>query len=101
MKYCCECGKKLRCFEGYIHPILGKKNLVCYKCLNHINISMEFYKNCLFNGRQDHKKECYFWDSKKKKCRNEKYFKDFNRTGTVAFKKILLPPQERTNLLLF
>ena len=74
MKYCYECGKKLRFFEGCIHPTLGKKYLVCYKCFNFISISVEFYKKCLFEGRQNHKKECYFWDSKKNKCRNEKYF---------------------------
>jgi len=84
MKNCSECGKKLRFFEGYIHPILGKKYLICKKCLDFINRSMGFYKKCLFEGRQNHKKECYFWDARKKKCKNEKYFKKFNRITKIC-----------------
>jgi len=84
MRNCCECGKKLRFFQGYKHPVLGKKNLVCFDCFNYINKSMEFYKNCLLKGRQNHKNECYFWDSKNKKCKNEKYFKDFEKKGSIT-----------------
>ncbi|GAI81199.1 unnamed protein product [marine sediment metagenome] len=41
--------------------------------------SLEFYNKCLFEGRENHKKECYFWDSEKNRCRNEEYFKNINK----------------------
>ena len=85
MKYCCECGKELQFYEGYIHPIHGKKNLVCYKCFNYITVSLDFYQNCLSKGRQNHKNECYFWDSKQKKCKNENYFKIFKKNSLTIF----------------
>jgi hypothetical protein len=81
MKICSECGKKLRFFEGFIHPALGKNYLVCYKCYDYINKGMEFYRECLLEGRHNHKKECYFWDNKKRRCKNEQYFKNFTKKG--------------------
>ncbi len=75
MGNCSECGKKLRFFEGYIHPLRGKKYLVCRACFDTITKGIAFYKNCLFKGRENHKKECYFWDTQTKKCRNEAYLK--------------------------
>lgn len=79
MKSCSECGKKLRFWEGYIHPIQGRNYLVCSNCFDYINTGKKFYQKCLFEGRKNHKSECYFWDSKKKKCKNEKYFKDMDK----------------------
>jgi hypothetical protein len=76
MVNCCECGKKLRFFDGYRHPIQGKKTLICKNCFEKISKSIEFYNICLFEGRQNHKNECYFWDVEKKKCKNENYFKN-------------------------
>ena len=76
MRNCSECGKKLRFWEAYKHPLRGEKYLICNDCLSFINKSINFYKKCLFEGRQSHKKECYFWDSKIKKCKNEKSFKN-------------------------
>lgn len=76
MRNCSECGKKLRFWEAYKHPFQGEKYLLCFDCFNFINKSMKFYKKCLFEGRQNHKKECYFWDPKIKKCKNEKFFKN-------------------------
>jgi hypothetical protein len=80
MKNCSECGKKLGFLEGYKHPIKGEKYLVCPNCFYIIDKSMEFYKKCLFEGRQNHKNECFFWDPKNKKCKNEKHFKNKKRT---------------------
>ena len=79
MENCSECGKKLRFLEGYRHPILGKEYLLCSNCYDLIAEGLEFYKKCLFKGRENHKKECYFWDSEKNKCRNEEYFKNINK----------------------
>jgi len=74
MGSCSECGKKLRFYEGYIHPLHGKKNLVCNACFDTIMKGIAFYNTCLFKGRENHKKECYFWDTQMKRCRNEAYF---------------------------
>jgi len=79
MGNCSECGKKLRFWKGYRHLVLGEKYLVCSDCFDVIDKSIEFYNKCLFEGRQNHKNECYFWDSEKNKCKNEKYFKNMNQ----------------------
>jgi len=74
MGNCSECGKKLRFYEGYIHPLRGKKYVVCSACFDTIMKGIVFYNTCLFKGRENHKKECYFWDTQTKRCRNETYF---------------------------
>lgn len=73
MGNCSECGKTLRFFEGCAHPLRGKKYLICINCFNRITKSIEYYNRCLFLGRENHKKDCYFWDAEKKRCRNEKF----------------------------
>jgi len=40
MKVCVECGKKLGIFEGYQHPTMGKKKLVCSPCFEHVEESV-------------------------------------------------------------
>ena len=40
MKECEECGKKLGIFEGYQHPTLGKKHLVCSPCFDQVEESV-------------------------------------------------------------
>ncbi|KYK25342.1 hypothetical protein AYK25_09570 [Thermoplasmatales archaeon SM1-50] len=84
MEKCSECGKKLRFFEGHIHPLRGKQYLVCSACFDYIIKSIAFYNICLFKGRENHKKECYFWDKEKKRCRNEEYFKKGTRRKKVT-----------------
>ncbi len=79
MGNCSEGGKKLRFWEGYRHSILGKKYLLCSNCYDLMDKSLEFYNKCLFEGRENHKKEYYFWDSEKNRCRNEEYFKNINK----------------------
>ena len=79
MGNCSECGKKLRFWKGYRHPILGKTYLLCSNCYDLIDKSLEFYNKRLFEGTGNHKKECYFWDSEKNRCRNEEYFKNINK----------------------
>ena len=78
MGNCTECGKKLRFWEGYRHPVRGKEYLVCSNCFDVIAKGIKFYNKCLFEGRQNHKNECYFWDSENNRCKNEKYFKNMN-----------------------
>ncbi len=40
MVECEECGKKLGIFEGYQHPTLGKKHLVCSPCFDQVEESV-------------------------------------------------------------
>jgi hypothetical protein len=51
---CEECDKKLRILQGYRHPALGTKFLVCGTCFDKINRDMErwrrFYLSGLFNA---------------------------------------------------
>jgi len=84
MGNCSECGKKLRFFGGYRHPMRGKKYLVCSDCFDSITKSIEFYKKCLFKGRRNHKNECYFWDSEKKECKNKKSFLKINTKKKIS-----------------
>ena len=41
MTDCEECKNKLGILEGYYHPALGKKNLVCKKCFSKVDESMQ------------------------------------------------------------
>jgi hypothetical protein len=53
MTQCEECGKKLGIFEGYRHPTMGKKHLVCSPCFEQVEESVakwrEFVVNNSFN----------------------------------------------------
>jgi len=44
MKKCFECGKELKFWEGYFHPVLGQKELVCWKCFETVESSVEAYR---------------------------------------------------------
>ena len=37
---CEECGKALGIFEGYRHPTMGKKHLLCSPCFDQVNESV-------------------------------------------------------------
>ena len=50
MTKCFECGKKLKFWEGYHHPELGKKELVCWNCYETLEKSMEKYRNFILHG---------------------------------------------------
>jgi len=45
MKYCKECNKKLRLFEGYIHPTMEKKSLLCSTCYDDVSSSVQKWSN--------------------------------------------------------
>ena len=45
MRKCCECGKQLKFWEGYLHPAGGKKEIICWNCFENIEESMENYRN--------------------------------------------------------
>jgi hypothetical protein len=49
MKKCYECGKELKFWEGYYHPVLGKKELVCSTCFDIVDESMEKYCNFILS----------------------------------------------------
>lgn len=45
MVNCEECGKKLRFFEGYRHPVMGNKTLLCSVCFNSVSASVDRYRD--------------------------------------------------------
>ena len=49
MRKCSECGKKLGFFEGYRHPIEGKKKCVCGKCWDKLEKSEKRYCSFIMN----------------------------------------------------
>ena len=49
MLKCYECGKKIRFWNCYRHPILGYKIYVCGKCFEELNKSMENYRDFILN----------------------------------------------------
>jgi hypothetical protein len=53
MNKCEECGKKMGFLEGYSHPTLGKKILVCSQCFVKVDESVtrwsEFIRSNSFN----------------------------------------------------
>jgi len=57
MKKCYECGKELKFWEGYYHPSLGKKELVCSKCFDNVEESMDKYRNFILSGFKQKKEE--------------------------------------------
>ncbi len=50
MKDCEECGKKLGIFEGYQHPTLGKKHLLCSPCFDQVSESVEKWKEFVLSS---------------------------------------------------
>jgi len=51
MVKCEECGKKLGILQGYRHPALGIKFLVCGNCFDKVDKSMEKWRVfCLSNS---------------------------------------------------
>jgi len=49
MLKCYECGKELRFWEGYHHPTLGFNIVVCGKCFEILEESMEKYRKFIIN----------------------------------------------------
>jgi len=50
VRKCSECGKKLRLFEGYHHPVEGRKKCVCGKCFDKIESSEAKYCSFVMNA---------------------------------------------------
>ena len=51
MVKCEECDKKLSILQGYRHPALGKRSLVCGNCFDKVDKSMEKWSVfCLSNS---------------------------------------------------
>jgi hypothetical protein len=53
MVSCNECGKELGVFEGYRHPVMGKKHHLCSPCFDQVSESVakwrEFVMSNSFN----------------------------------------------------
>ncbi len=46
---CEECGNKIGILQGYRHPALGKRFLVCQKCFKKIDEDMERWSTFCFS----------------------------------------------------
>ena len=78
MTECMECGKMLRFFEGYRHPALGKKYLVCSTCFDNVYESVEKWRGFILP-----------------------YNKFFNNKNTNHFHMLNLPKQLNHGLKMF
>ena len=47
---CEECGKKLGIIEGYRHPTMGKKYLLCSSCFDNVEISVEKWREFVISN---------------------------------------------------
>jgi hypothetical protein len=50
MKDCEECGKKLSVLEGYQHPTLGRKHLLCSHCFDRVSDSVEQWREFVLSN---------------------------------------------------
>ena len=50
MKECEECGKKLGIFEGYGHPTMGRKHLVCGVCFDRVEDSVAAWREFILTN---------------------------------------------------
>jgi hypothetical protein len=50
MKRCEECGKKLGILEGYQHPTLGKKLLLCNPCFDQVSDSVAKWREFILSN---------------------------------------------------
>lgn len=68
MVNCEECDKKLGILQGYRHPALGKRFLVCRKCYCKIDEDMErwrkFYLSNSFNAESSKSDVQEAWNEK-------------------------------------
>jgi hypothetical protein len=63
MKKCYECGRELKFWQGYYHPVLGKTELVCSECFDSIEESMDNYRNSILNQLKQNKEKHVFNNS--------------------------------------
>ena len=65
MKKCEECGKGLKFIEGYRHPTLGKKHLLCSPCFDQVSESVarwsEFVQANCFNVKASKNDIQLYW----------------------------------------
>ncbi len=68
MTECKECGKKLGILEGYQHPTMGKRHLVCSPCFEQVEDSVtkwrEFVVNNSFNVNTSERTSHVSWKEK-------------------------------------
>ncbi len=50
MTICKECSKKLGIIEGFRHPTLGKKHLLCSPCYDKVSESVENWSNFVLSN---------------------------------------------------
>ena len=69
---CEECSKKLSILQGYRHPALGTKFLVCGKCFDKVNEDMERWsKFCLSDSFNAESSKIYVQEAWDKNISND------------------------------
>lgn len=62
MVECEECGKTLGIFEGYRHPVMGKKHYLCYPCFEKVNESVDRWKEFVLSNSFNKENTSYNYD---------------------------------------
>jgi hypothetical protein len=69
---CKECDKKLGILEGYLHPALGKRFLVCEKCYTKVEKDMaRWSKFCLTDSFNEESSKSYIQEQWNKNLLND------------------------------
>jgi hypothetical protein len=69
---CEECGKKLSILQGYRHPALGTRFLVCGKCFDKVNEDMERWSTfCLSDSFNAESSKIYVQEAWDKNISND------------------------------
>lgn len=81
MVKCEECSKKLGILEGYRHPALGKRYILCRNCFINIDESMKKWREfCLLNSFKAESSKIRIQDEWNKSLSNnlqlQKWFSD-------------------------
>ena len=72
MVKCVECDKKLGILEGYLHPVLGKRFLVCKKCYTKVEEDIvRWSKFCLSDSFNAESSKIYIQEQWNKNLLND------------------------------
>jgi hypothetical protein len=105
MVECVECGKRLGFFEGYFHPTLGKKSMVCSPCFVKVEESVvrwrEFIISNSFNQESSTSILSVDWSSlfnrirriRKRLTRTEEKKSYYPEQRKACSKMALVPPR--------
>ena len=91
MVECMECGKKLGVLEGYGHPVMGRKHLLCSPCFDQVSDSVakwrEFVASNSLNGKASYNFLESNWKNVLPSCFSlKKFFGNFDSDKEICMK---------------